>query len=148
MDSIIAHCAIHLQQIGHPHFFVLRRTCALIILVTALGGVWTLEQPSGSVLEYYPTFRWIMANIFTCGGDYAVSCLFGFRIIHIESDRINFERLNHPKKKTTFQFEHLSFRNLNFQCLRLWKFNGGCNTIQLQLRNVIMATVTLQWLWH
>ena len=98
MDSIIAHCAIHLLQIGLPHFFVLRRTCALIILVTALGGVWTLEQPSGSVLEYYPTFRWIMANIFTCGGDYAVSCLFGFRIMHIESDRINFERLNHPKK--------------------------------------------------
>lgn len=102
MDSIIAHCAIHLQQIGLPHFFVLRRTCALIILVTALGGVWTLEQPSGSVLEYYPTFRWIMANIFTCGGDYAVSCLFGFRIMHIESDRINFERLNHPKKKQLF----------------------------------------------
>ena len=34
-----------------------RRTSLLVLLVTALGGVWTVEQPSGSLLEFYlPNF--------------------------------------------------------------------------------------------
>ena len=51
------------------------RTSLLVLLTTALGGVWTLEQPSGSVLEYYPTWREVMCNIFRCGGDHAVFSL-------------------------------------------------------------------------
>lgn len=44
------------------------RTCALILLATALGGQWTLEQPAGSTFEYYPCWREIVARIFECGG--------------------------------------------------------------------------------
>ena len=51
------------------------RTSLLVLLTTALGGVWTLEQPSGSVLEYYPTWREVMCNIFRTGGDHAVFSL-------------------------------------------------------------------------
>ena len=51
------------------------RTCLMVLLCTALGGVWTLEQPSGSVLEYYPCWRECIASIFACGGDRAVQSL-------------------------------------------------------------------------
>lgn len=51
------------------------RTCLLVLLVTALGGVWTLEQPSGSLLEFYPAWREVMCNIFRCGGEYAAMYL-------------------------------------------------------------------------
>ena len=44
----------------------------MIALVTALGGLWSLEQPSGSVLEYYPTWRHLMAKIFDQGGVHSV----------------------------------------------------------------------------
>ncbi|CAL1139816.1 unnamed protein product, partial [Cladocopium goreaui] len=36
-------------------------------------GAWSLEQPSGSLLEFYPTWRFILASIFRCGGDRAVT---------------------------------------------------------------------------
>ena len=108
-------------QIALSHFFVLRRTCALIILVTALGGVWTLEQPSGSVLEYYPTFRWIMANIFTCGGNHAVSCLFRFRIIEIELDRINIWSVESSGKKPTFSVRALIILTSEFSMFEVVK---------------------------
>ena len=48
------------------------RTVCLILLTTALGGVWTLEQPNGSLLEYYPVFRMMMRSIYECGGPNAV----------------------------------------------------------------------------
>ena len=51
------------------------RTCLLVLLVTALDGVWTLEQPSGSLLEFYPAWREVMCNIFRCGGEYAAMYL-------------------------------------------------------------------------
>lgn len=35
-------------------------------------GAWTVEQPLGSVLEYYNTFRRIVKCIFHVGGPYAV----------------------------------------------------------------------------
>ena len=44
----------------------------MVALVTALGGLWSLEQPSGSVLEYYPTWRHLMAKIFENGGVHSV----------------------------------------------------------------------------
>ena len=48
------------------------RTCLLISLCTCLGGVWSIEQPSGSLAEYYPAFMETIQNIFTCGGPHAV----------------------------------------------------------------------------
>ena len=33
------------------------RTICLIIMITALGGSWVLEQPGLSAAEYYPWFR-------------------------------------------------------------------------------------------
>lgn len=47
------------------------RSCLLISLATCLGAVWSLEQPSGSLAEFYPAFRETMQNIFTCGGPHA-----------------------------------------------------------------------------
>ena len=50
----------------------LTRTCALVLLETVLRGAWTVEQPNGSVLEFYPTWRTVMRNIFVVGGIGAV----------------------------------------------------------------------------
>ena len=36
------------------------RMSLLLLVVTALDGVWSVEQPSGSFLEYYPRFRSVM----------------------------------------------------------------------------------------
>ena len=84
-------------------------------------GVWTLEQPSGSVLEYYPTFRWIMANIFTCGGNHAVSCLFRFRIIEIKLDRINIWSVESSGKKPTFSVRALIILTSEFSMFEVVK---------------------------
>ncbi|CAK8985373.1 unnamed protein product [Durusdinium trenchii] len=46
---------------------LLERTCALVLLVTALGGAWSVEQPSGSLLEFYPVWREVIQHIFSCG---------------------------------------------------------------------------------
>ena len=35
----------------------------MILLSTALGGVWSLEQPSGSIAEYYISFREMLRRI-------------------------------------------------------------------------------------
>lgn len=44
----------------------------MILLSTALGGVWSLEQPSGSIAEYYISFREMLRRIFENGGPTAV----------------------------------------------------------------------------
>lgn len=49
-----------------------RRTSLLVLLACALGGAFTLEQPSGSLLEFYPAWREVMMNICRVGGNYAV----------------------------------------------------------------------------
>lgn len=54
-------------QLVFPHPTA-SRTCTLILLCTALGGAWTLEQPSGSLLEFYPTWRFILDMICKSGG--------------------------------------------------------------------------------
>ena len=41
-------------------------------LCTALGGVWSLEQPSGALTEFYPAFREMLTNMFENGGPMAV----------------------------------------------------------------------------
>jgi hypothetical protein len=43
----------------------------MVLLITAMDGVWTVEQPSGSLLEFYPAWREVVNSIFRCGGDYA-----------------------------------------------------------------------------
>ena len=45
-------------------------------LATCLGGVWSLEQPSGALTEYYPAFRETIKHIFSCGGPTAVGAPF------------------------------------------------------------------------
>ena len=68
-----------------------RRTCTLVVLCTALGGAWSLEQPSGSLLEFYPTWRFILASIFRCGGDRAVISLdVLFYMTHVYQECDNF----------------------------------------------------------
>ena len=47
----------------------------LILLTVSLGGVFTLEQPRGSVLEYYPCFRAMLNKVYQHGGPYADHCL-------------------------------------------------------------------------
>ena len=43
------------------------RTCLLLLLVTALGGAWLLEQPENSVLEFFPPFQTLLKMMFeTC----------------------------------------------------------------------------------
>ena len=39
---------------------------------TCLGGLWSLEQPDGSVMNFYPSFRYMMDRVFAVGGPYAV----------------------------------------------------------------------------
>ena len=51
------------------------RTALLILLITALDGVWSLEQPSGSLLEFHPAWREVVNSIFRTGGDFAAFCL-------------------------------------------------------------------------
>ncbi len=40
------------------------RLCLLLVLVTALGGVWAVEQPENSVLEFFPPFTAVLGNLF------------------------------------------------------------------------------------
>ena len=51
------------------------RTCGLILLVTALGGAWSVEQPNGSLLEFYPLWRETIQHIFECGHEFSVRAL-------------------------------------------------------------------------
>ncbi|CAK9098892.1 unnamed protein product [Durusdinium trenchii] len=52
---------------------LLERTAALVLLCTALGGAWSVEQPGGSLMEYFPTWRKVIHHIFQCGGNTAVT---------------------------------------------------------------------------
>lgn len=51
------------------------RTTLMCALVTCLGGVWSVEQPSGSILNYYPAWRALVQGVCNTGGPYSVSCL-------------------------------------------------------------------------
>lgn len=44
------------------------RISLLLILTVALGGVFVLEQPGGSILEFYPTFRWALGRLIDIHG--------------------------------------------------------------------------------
>jgi hypothetical protein len=46
----------------------------------SLGGVFSLEQPSGSLLEFYPTWRFVLTMLFQNGGPRAaISLAFSVR---------------------------------------------------------------------
>ena len=51
------------------------RVCLLCILTTSLGGVWILEQPHGSVVEFHPAWRRLCASLFAVDGVGSVSTL-------------------------------------------------------------------------
>ena len=55
-----------------PAVLSARRMCALVLLTTCLGGAWTVEQPGGSLMEFFPTWRFVMQNLFRVGGPEAV----------------------------------------------------------------------------
>ena len=84
--TLIAIYAIYIMNISvHQHIMQLckcaqclscRRTCTLIFLCCSLGGVWSLEQPSGSLLEFYPTWRFTLNAICKCLGHHSVRVLF------------------------------------------------------------------------
>lgn len=46
----------------------LERISLLLLLVTACGGCWILEQPGSSTLEFYPTFRWAITRLIDIDG--------------------------------------------------------------------------------
>ncbi|CAE7769472.1 unnamed protein product [Symbiodinium sp. CCMP2592] len=52
---------------------LLERTILLILLATAMDSTWSLEQPGGSVLDFYPAWRSMMMVLSDWGGPYAVS---------------------------------------------------------------------------
>ena len=83
------------------------RTILLILLTTALGGTWTLEQPNGSLLEFYPLFRMMMRSIYECGGPNAVPSLFMGRVFILFVIG-NISDLN--KKSNLSTFINLRFR--------------------------------------
>ena len=62
----------HPPQVDQPAF---ARSCLLILLCTCLGAVWSLEQPSGSLAEFYPAFREVIRSIFDSGGHHAAGPL-------------------------------------------------------------------------
>ena len=41
------------------------RTSLLVMLVTAMGGTWALEQPNGSCFEFFPAFQQVVLNMMT-----------------------------------------------------------------------------------
>ena len=53
----------------------LRRTVLLILLTVATNGTFVLEQPSGSLVEYFPRFRWLLQQLVAAGGNAAAALL-------------------------------------------------------------------------
>ena len=60
------------------------RLCLLLLVVTALGGTWMVEQPDQSVLEYFPPFQSVLAQLYEAFGGTAVPTLkFNLVLMHI-----------------------------------------------------------------
>ena len=49
------------------------RVCLLLMLVTALGGCWVVEQPDLSVLEFFPPFQSLCSALFEANGGSAAT---------------------------------------------------------------------------
>ena len=52
------------------------RTVLLLLLTTALGGAWMLEQPENSVLEFFPPFLTMIESMFIAYGKTSVTNLY------------------------------------------------------------------------
>ena len=114
-----------------------RRTSLLVLLCCALGGVWTLEQPSGSLLEYYPTWRETMNNIFRVGGPFAVLHS-GLILVHqIWLSVIYVCMLQH--KNTCHVHDHGH--------LRCSKFVGGWGCTGVAAQRGTTPSETQRWFW-
>lgn len=51
------------------------RLCLLLMLVTALGGCWVVEQPELSVLEFFPPYQTLLAALYQASGGTAVTLI-------------------------------------------------------------------------
>ena len=60
-----------------------RRSSLMVALTACLGGLWTVEQPGGSLLEFYPSWREIMSRLFEHGGANCVTPLFWLKRIYV-----------------------------------------------------------------
>lgn len=57
------------------------RTIFLLAVVTACHGVWCLEQPGSSVMEFYPTWLHFMNAMYEFYGEFAATYLnFKFKV--------------------------------------------------------------------
>lgn len=71
------------------------RTCLMVLLVTSLGGHWSVEQPSGSLLEFYPSWRAILRSIFNSGGPDAAWAL---KLFEVASNSFILESMRNERK--------------------------------------------------
>lgn len=58
------HAIIGLKVENHVIYRALPRTILLLMLVTARHGVWIVEQPGSSVLEYYPAWLYFLHRLY------------------------------------------------------------------------------------
>ena len=79
-------------KIGHQSTQAFLRTCFLALIVTALGGTWVLEQPRGSVYDFFRPFQSLLATLYEVYGSSAVTgleqfvCFIFFCIVGINED--------------------------------------------------------------
>lgn len=63
---------------GESDLFVLNiqqlRTVLLLMLVVACGGCFLLEQPFGSLFEFFPRWRYLVTMLQDVAGRHAVTC--------------------------------------------------------------------------
>lgn len=75
-----------------------RRTILLLVLFTACGGVWVLEQPGTSIVTRHRRFRWLVRKFNSLG--LRVTCWhfccqnFGMKWLPQLSQQIQYTRLN------------------------------------------------------
>ena len=122
-------CKAHCKSFFHNSRLSIRcRTCCLILLATCLGGAWSLEQPSGSLWEFYPAWRQTIRNIFDCGGPFAVGAILPNTMLYNLVLCWVLKYFIEPSQKSFL----LWVRNTG---LRFTKCDGGCAISRHQLRN-------------
>ena len=62
-DSFVHTHRMICAHLGTLHDSLLPRTVLLALVVVALNGVFTLEQPEGSFLEFFWRFRWLLQQV-------------------------------------------------------------------------------------
>ena len=70
LTNLARHSPPKRSPIEKKHFiWVPWRSCLLCLLTTSKGGVWCLEQPGLSVMEFYPAFRYMLNCHIVAGGN-------------------------------------------------------------------------------